>query len=589
MALNLRKNIIPNKMRLLLLCLIFGVMPLARLAAQPLPVGGAEEQQYRLLQLVSDSTIQTSFLNRPIWLSTYKNIFKNNNFASDSWWSKSMAPDEKTFSIDHYQVHIGPYDPVLKNTFNSKLPYGKNNGAAWYGRGLNTELQGGFYLTSKYFTITFRPHLIYTQNKPFEVPSFIPTYPNGDIRYVQPGYIPNYQLANRIDRPFRFGPKSYGTIDWGESSVRLHYKEFEAGFSKGTLWWGPGVEYALAMSNNAAGLRHLFIGTRKPISLPLNIGKLEFRWIFGWPRDSRYFDLNVYGAKTQQRIQKANILQKTRFINGLNVVYTPSFLPNLSIGVSRIIQQYIPNGGLSVSDLLGVFKSFPHPAKGYYANNNPYDVSYFLNVEPISSYYFRWTLPGADAEFYGELYKGNHNVNLRDFILEPQHGRAYTLGLQKVLTFNGPLQLLKINTEINDLLPGLIDWVRPQDYFYTSHAIKQGYTNRGQILGAAIGPGSKSQYLGFTGYFKHGKLGIFGQREVIDNQFYYERIERYHPGGGFKNQTHHYEKLNVGLKGSYKIGPILLNGKITWDKNYNYGFANMNKRGGYAINGHNIV
>src|SRR5699024_5581615 len=155
-------------------------------------------------------------------------------------------------------------------------------GAAWYGRGLNTEFKFGFYITSKYATITFRPDFIYTQNKYFKPPRYTPHYPNGDIRWANPGKLPQYRLANLIDLPFRFGPDYYTTFNLGLSSFRIHYKQIEAGFSTENLWWGPGVQYALAMSNNAAGLPHVFIGTRSPVSLPLNIGDIEFRWIFGW-------------------------------------------------------------------------------------------------------------------------------------------------------------------------------------------------------------------------------------------------------------------------------------------------------------------
>ncbi len=72
--------------------------------------------------------------------------------------------------------------------------------------------------------------------------------------------------------PYRFGPDAYSDFDWGLSSARIHYKSIEAGISTEPLWWGPGVQYALMMSNNAGGFQHLFLGTRSPLQLPLNIG-----------------------------------------------------------------------------------------------------------------------------------------------------------------------------------------------------------------------------------------------------------------------------------------------------------------------------
>lgn len=575
-----KKLTIPFKASLL--CLLLAVVLCFKAGAQPIPVGDLKEQQYRLLQLLADSTIETSFINRPIWNSTYHHIFEQNNLDQYGWWGQPLASKGMHFSPMGYDMTVGAYQPEITETYNSELPYGENNGAAWYGKGLNSELHAGLYLTSDYVTITFRPHLIYTENADFKPPRFIPRYSNGDIRYVEPGRLPEDSLAERIDRPFRFGPDSYGTIDWGQSSVRLHYNAIEAGLSNETLWWGPGVKYALAMSNNAAGLPHAFLGTREPIDLPFNVGDLEFRWIFAWPQDSQFFDLDAYGpANPEVRRQKLKILNSTRFTNGLNVVYSPSFLPNLSVGVSRIIHQYIPEGGLSVGDdLLAVFKAFPKP--GNEVLENPRDDSHFEEKNPIASVFARWVLPESNAEFYAELYKGDHNVSFRDFLMEPQHGRAYTLGLQKVLEFGGPVNFVKVNAEVNSLLPGQVDDVRPQTYYYTHATVKQGHTNRGEVLGAAIGPGSSSQYIGVDGYFDQGKIGFFVQRVVLNNHFHYEHQQRFFPAGGFKDQFHHRINLNIGFDASYKVGPVLLNGGIIWNRNFNYGRFDLGKRSFYT-------
>jgi hypothetical protein len=574
---------VEKKYMALFAVVLLAIMPFLKLAAQPIPAGSIQEQQFRTLQLLSDSTITTSFLNRPIWYSSYKKVFNPSNTNNLTWWGHPLSHWETSVSLSGYGMQIGAYNPVFTNTFNSKLPYGQNNGAAWYGRGLSTELKIGFYLTSKYFTITLRPDFLYTQNRYFTPPQWVPHYANGDIRWVDPGSLPEYRLGNLIDLPFRFGPGPYSTLDMGLSSIRIHYKQIEAGFSKGSLWWGPGVRYALAMSNNAAGLRHLFIGTKSPISLPLNIGKIGFRWIFGWPKDSPYFDL--YDLNHYVRVLKQfgidlgeyrnYYLDRPRILNGINFIYTPSFLPNLSIGIARVIQQYVPDGGLSFTkDILDVFEPFPK-ASGKDITNSSYQTpGFFIKKYPVSSLYFRWVFPRGDAEIYGEYYKDAHNVNFRDFLMEPQNGRAYTLGMQKLIEFNGPINFLKINAEINSTEEGWIDEVRPQKYIYTDAAVRQGYTNRGQIMGAAIGPGGKSQFLGVTGFFKKGKAGIFVQREVLKQHFYYELLDRYISAKARGNvgidSIHHREDLNVGLDAAYKIGTVLLKGSFIWNRNYNY-------------------
>ena len=521
--------------------------------AQTIPVGDFRDSQFRLLQLLSDSTTELSFMNRPVSGSSYRKAAENYEAPSRAWWNRPLRSPSVELSED---FTLGFYEPELKSTVNSKLPYGENNGAAWYGRGLNTELQAGFHITSEFLDFSFRPHIIYQQNRDFRLPRFIPVDRNGDSRYAAQNPSSNGIMGTRIDRPFRFGPGSYTTFDWGHSSIRFHHHGVELGFSSEPLWWGPGVQYALTLSNNAAGIPHAFLGTRDPLELPWNIGHLQLRWVWGWPRDSKYFDF-VPGR-----------YKRKRFMNGLNIVYSPSFLPNLHLGISRIIHQYIPDNGMKASDYLAIFKPFPDPDRDVLSS--ALDASHFEDKNALGSVYFRWVLPESNAEVYGEYYKESHNWNLRDFLMQPQHGRAYTVGAQKILESNW-IDFVKINAEINSLLPTRVDEIRPQSYYYTHYHVKQGHTSRGQLLGAAIGPGSSSEYLGVEGYFKQGMAGLFVQRVAENNHLHYEWYQRWFEGGGFKDIYHHRVNLNIGITGKYQIADFLLGARMIWNKNYNYG------------------
>src|SRR5699024_2766778 len=209
----------------------------------------------------------------------------------------------------------------------------------------------------------------YTQKLDFPKPRFIPTDADGNPRYQA--------IFSSIDMPYRFGPDAYGGFDLGNSSARIHYKSIEIGAGTESLWWGPGVQYALIMSNNAAGVPHLFMGTREPLSLPLNIGKVEFRWIWGWPRDSDYFILN----------------NEQRFLNALNFNYTPSFIPNLTVGLTRAFHQYIPEGGLSSSDFFDILQAFQKVKQEDTGDRGLNDAK-----NQLVSVYFRWVFPESNAE-----------------------------------------------------------------------------------------------------------------------------------------------------------------------------------------------
>jgi hypothetical protein len=515
-----------------LIVLIPLILPQGKLSAQTIPVGDIREDHYRIMQLFSDSTAETSFMNRPVWMNQYRKKFNEIDTHSDSWWAHPI--ETPSFDLP-FRFSAGIYEPVITQTFNSALPHGGNNGAAWYGRGLNSELRAGFYLTSDYLTITFRPHLAWQQNRGFDEPRFIQRNSSGE---------PTYQgIVTNIDNPFRFGPDPYSTFDWGDSSIRLHYRSFEAGASTESLWWGPGIRNALVMSNNAPGIKQLFAGTRYPLKLPLNIGKIEFRFVAGWPDDSDY-----YASQTPQR-----------FMSALHVIYSPSFLPGLHVGANRLTHMYVPEDGLTAAE---IFTSQPF-AERQLGTNNP-------DENEMASIFFRWVFPRASAEIYGSYFREDSFYDSRDLYLQIDHDRAYTIGFQKLVHMNR-IDFIRVNLELSNLVPNRVQEVRPQTYYYRHSRIRQGHTNRGHVLGAEIGPGSGSQYLGVDGFFKKGMLGIFFQR-VEDNDYFHYRYYNFRPAGsGYKDIWRNRVDINYGVNGLYKFSSLILEGGIIFNHNLNYG------------------
>ncbi len=529
--------------------LIFSLTP-ASIKAQTLPVGGFREKQVRIQQLFND-TLSVSLSSRPIWMKTYSQYFKGHNYA-DSWWNKPHYYLYERY-FDNF-LKAGVYEPVFMTTYNSKLPYngGGNNGAAWYGRGFTTEFRAGFFVTSEYFTVTFRPHVIFTQNKKFQVPRFVPRDEDGNVLYG------HEELGFRIDAPFRFGPDAFTTFDLAQSSIRIHYEGIEAGISNAPMWWGPGIRNALVLSNNAPGLRHVFLGTRFPIELPLNIGQFEFKLIGAWPEDSEYFR---YTEETDQR----------RYMSGFNFIYTPSFAPHLHLGFARVSHRYLADN-MTFSDYLS--------AVTFFGNRNPSGVA----ENQLVSVYFRWVFPEGHAEIYGEYYREDNYADSRDLFLEPDHDRAYTIGFQKIIPADW-IDFVKVNFEISSLVPNRTDEVRYQAYYYTHSKVVQGHTNEGQILGAAIGTGSGSQFLGIEGYFEKGMVGIFAQRVADNNFFHYEFNQSYiFPiAANTKDYFNHQIDLHIGLNGKYKLGNFLLGGRFIWSKAFNYGRYELGDRSGPDI------
>ena len=336
---------------------------------------------------------------------------------------------------------------------NTAYASGKNDGAVWQGKGISTQLSGGLQFNWGILSAAFVPSVAWQQNAAYQL---LPTAPTLSP-YSNPFYGP------WLDVPQRFGDSNFWTLSPGQSYVQLSYAGLGGGISTENLWWGPGIQNTLLMTNNADGFPHAFLGTVRPVDIW--IGNLEADLWFGMLNRSKYFytqDNAWFGAFTADL--------ELRWVRGL---YIGAAFVNL------------------VSDLCG---------GGCERNSNT-----------LLGLYMRWVFPPAGVEVYAEWTREDAATDLGDFLKEMDHSAGYTLGLQKV--FVGSDYWVRVLAELSDN-----DIPRPPRYWrdnptsYYTHPGNTGYTNGGQILGAEMGPGASTQYLGVDVITKAGWFGGFLQR-----------------------------------------------------------------------------
>lgn len=538
--------------------------------AQSIPIYSIEDEQIRIQQLFRGSTF-TSLTSRPLHLDIYLESMKDDSSRTGFWF--------QPFPPVVYQIpdlpdgKLGLYTPDFTLTHNSSLPYGWNNETSWNGRGFNSRLNAGFWISSPYASFSFRPQFTHQQNLHFEYPRFVP-YGNGETEYRSEA------IFDQIDRPFRFGNSSYYQISRGYSSIRLHYRQAEAGFSSEPLWWGPSIHYPLLLSNNAPGMQHVFAGTRAPVSIPYT-GRIEFRLIGAFPETSNYFENEMNGDEDDESDNPFN-LSNNRFMSGVLLTYSPSFAPNLSIGWARLVHTYIDESGLKISDL-GMLLD-PIRLEQFIAARGPLD-----QIKPrnhLTSLFLRWIWPESRFELYGEYMRNDFSWDSRDALMQTRHNSAYSLGFQKLILAPGAL-FYRVNVEFTNLTPSFIQEVRPQNYFYAHPEIREGHTHRGQLLGAAIGPGSNSQMITFDSYQEWGRFGFFFRRLADNNHFHFlfdrslNRPEVNRQGYG--DYWRHRTDLTLGATVLYQRNSVILSSELSWTKLFNYGRFDYGRFGGLNI------
>jgi hypothetical protein len=109
------------------------------------------------------------------------------------------------------------------------------------------------------------------------------------------------------------------------------------------------------------------------------------------------------------------------------------------------------------------------------------------------AFYFRWDFVESGFEVYGEWGREDHALDKRDILGQPDHTRAYVLGTRKRSQID---DRMSVTTTIEQTVLSNTNTylVRPTGSWYGHNLIRQGHTNRGQLLGSSLGPGGEGQY-----------------------------------------------------------------------------------------------
>ncbi len=420
-------------------------------------------------------------------------------------------------------------------TSNSQLPFAGNDGAMWAGRGISVSVTGGIGLSWHRLRAIVAPTIWRASNRDFSVPTdpeLVPTIPLPR----SPWSSPYHWYSRSLDLPRRFGSSTLLAVDLGQSSVWFNWDRVAVGLSNEQQWWGPGLQNALLMSNNAAGFGHFFIRTPRP--LQSSAGAFEASYLLGTLTASPFFES---GATTNP----------ARSISAAAVTFAPRRVFGLTVGVSRLVLASMDARTDVWGHVLDILRSVPTP------NDRPYqDPTQIRGKDQLFSLFSRWVFPEDRAEVWAEWGRADQPESLSDFATSPGHSQAYTIGAQATKEVSERWSLLAQFEHTKTQQSGTFR-ERPSGSWYTSRAVLQGFTQRGQILGAAVGPGANSQWLALDLRDSRASVGAFAGRIRWDDDALYT-IPRPNGNGLCKHDV----SLFLGARSSLRTSRMELSGMI---------------------------
>ena len=470
--------------------------------SQTLPAGfPVWEEVARRSQLLGTGYQRYSFNSRPLqW---------EQRVADSLFFDSAENPSE----IDYSKVtkKSAKILPLLNTTiYNSNRPFGWGNYGLQNGVGFQTMISPGAFFKFHFLEVQLRPEFGFSQNKEYE--GFSNQFSDNSI-------FARFRYWNFGDNPERFTGNFNQFAAWGQSYISLTFGKVEMGFSTANIWWGPGQFTSLIFSDNARGMKHFFVKTKSPANI--GIGLLEAQMIFGRAEDS---GLNASQNSQLNAQYFRPFTGDWRYTNGISVSFQPAFLKNLSVGLNRTFQQYNEDVEKNFYGRVPVFQAFQKERLFQDGNSVIYDQQ---AQDQLVSVFFRYKSVKGKFELYSEFGRHDHSFNWREFILNPEHARAYLVGFQKLIQLPNKERFFQLRGEMIHQQESVNRYIRYPELgvlntSWLTHYQVRGFTNYGESMGAGIGVGANAQILEASVIQGISKFGILFQRLENHQDFYYQ-------------------------------------------------------------------
>uniref|UniRef100_UPI004048749C capsule assembly Wzi family protein n=1 Tax=Algoriphagus sp. TaxID=1872435 RepID=UPI004048749C len=376
---------------------------------------------------------------------------------------------------------FSPELKILPLNLGSQFGYGNpypEGGKFLQAKGYQQLVSAGIYGSFGPLSIQIQPEFIFAQNI---------------------SYNPGFSKGRGIEYVEIFEEGAYSKLLPGQSSIRLNFRAFSLGASTENICWGPGQYNSLLFSNNAFGFQHLTLNTKNPAKTFL--GHFEGQIILG--RLENFAPFLLRGK------------EDWRYVNGITFSYQPRWISGLYLGASRVFQQYSSYNDQSFAYYFPLFEPF-QKVKLIDPNSPDFDSTEYddrLQSQQLTGF-ARLVIPKAKAEVYFEYGRRDHAVDWREFIMNPEHARAYLFGFKKLISLSSE-SFFQVNGEVlqqQESINILNRYGPLGGSSWASHNIAQGFTHQGQMLGPGVGPSSNVQTLETSWVKGVKKLGIRWER-----------------------------------------------------------------------------
>jgi hypothetical protein len=525
--------------KVILILFFFNSYPFFTSTAQEAATG------YRIIDEYLRRNSLTYKLGQDFGLMLRSNFGLSNNSFYDSINKNDL--DKSLFEINFSPIY-------LNHSLDFVRPYVGGEYGMIPARGNQFFFSGGVNFRYSILHVELQPEFVFAENL---------SYPGFPDSYSESIVYDRFHFWNVGDNPERFGQSAYLKYFFGQSGVSLRFGSFDFGIGTKNFWWGPGQWNSLIFSNNAPGFPYVSLNTYKPAKTFL--GFFEGQIISGLLESSN---------QPPSQIDKLNsnffftLNSDKRYLNAFILSHTSRWIPSLTFGYSRSFQYYYKNKPNDLKGWIPILE--PMEKDRLFTNSNSLEYDSRNQSQQIAIF-GRYKMTNARAEIYFQFGRRDHALNWREFILNPEHARAYQLGFIKLVSLSNKEKFLQIRGEITTQQESVSRYLRYDllgGISWHTHGQVRGFTNYGQSMGVGIGTGSNIQTLEVARIEKWNKFGVLFER-LENNQDFFNRAF------GQQNERKPWIDWSTALLWNTSYKNFYISGRLqgTYAINYQWGLS----------------
>jgi hypothetical protein len=460
-----------------------------------------------------------------------------------SFTIRPIAIDTISYTTSGNKGKILPF--VLRYYHNSDYPSGVNLGTLYPAKGLQFYATGGFYKMYKKLKIQLQPEIIYAENLNFKI------FPNEHFDPIWDAY---YKWYNKIDLIEKFDNNKINKIFPGQSKIEYDFnKSVSLKISTENIWWGPGIQHGLVLTNNSNGFLHLGLQTTKPYKT--KIGKFEGQFIFGHLKNSNIqptFSNKVFHNKFLYQPK----LDEQRFVSGYVFTYQPKILKGLYVGTANLSVAYFKD----VQNFLDYL-----PLNNLVATK----IDQLNKKANLGSFFTRYIFHESNAEVYFEYGRNDKYPTILNLLDGKTDPRGFVAGFRSISNLKKNKYRFSLTSEFTQLDAVNNTQVTEVQSWYTHNYVRHGFSNNGKVLGSGIGPGSTNQMLDLSILYSNSIFGITFNRTVNNRDFYFNAYQDY------TNWKSHWIDLSTTFHANFNVRKninVIADLRVTNSLNYNWWF-----------------